>query len=105
MGQLENKFDTELCKDSHVVVCRFPLPTWQPVHTCGHGLDTVWVYKHPSNTDYTRIAKPLIDSDGNAFNATDTLKSESDIIQGDQALPGENQTNVGENTDTKDGRR
>ena len=100
MSQLETKFDTELHRDSHVVVCRFPLPNWQPVHTSGNGIDTVWVYKHPSNTDYTRIAKPLIDSDGNAYNAVDTVTSESYNIQGDQTVSNENQTNIGDQKHT-----
>ena len=103
MSQLETKFDEELHRDSHVVACRFPLPTWQPVNTCGHGIDTVWVYKHPSNTDYTRIAKPLIDSDGNAFNESDSLTSESDTFR--TLLNKENQTSVEKKTNTADGKR
>jgi len=45
MEDIEKKFDRELCKNSCVIACRFPLPNAQPVKIIGHGIDTVWVYK------------------------------------------------------------
>ena len=77
MSQLEAKFDKELHRDGHVVACRFPLPTWNPVNIYGEGLDTVWVYKHPSNTDFTRIAKSMIDSETLEFGNSDTQTTNS----------------------------
>ncbi|XP_011140823.1 protein FAM173B [Harpegnathos saltator] len=44
MEDLERKFNSELCKDSFVIACRFPLPNTHPFMTIGHGVDTVWVY-------------------------------------------------------------
>lgn len=78
MSQLEAKFDKELHRDGHVVACRFPLPTWNPVKIYGEGLDTVWVYKHPSNTDFTRIAKSMIDSETLEFGNSDTQTTNSE---------------------------
>ncbi|XP_012283997.1 protein FAM173B isoform X2 [Orussus abietinus] len=45
MTEIEEKFISELRKDSVVVVCRFPLPNLKPVSMQGQGVDTVWVYK------------------------------------------------------------
>lgn len=45
MEDLEKKFNEELCEDSHIIACRFPLPNMRIIMTIGHGVDTVWVYK------------------------------------------------------------
>ncbi|KAG5318466.1 F173B methyltransferase, partial [Pseudoatta argentina] len=49
MEDIEKKFKNELCKDSLVIACRFPLPNTHPVMTIGHGVDTIWVYKIPQS--------------------------------------------------------
>lgn len=45
MEDIEQKFNTELQKDSVIIACRFPLPNKNPVTTIGEGVDTVWIYK------------------------------------------------------------
>ncbi|KAI4484203.1 hypothetical protein M0804_007659 [Polistes exclamans] len=45
MGDIEEKFNTELQKDSVIIACRFPLPNMNPIATIGEGVDTVWLYK------------------------------------------------------------
>ncbi|KAG7190033.1 hypothetical protein KM043_006183 [Ampulex compressa] len=45
MGEIEQKFLTELKRDSAIVACRFPLPSLSAIKTIGHGVDTVWIYK------------------------------------------------------------
>ncbi|XP_012224351.1 ATP synthase subunit C lysine N-methyltransferase [Linepithema humile] len=45
MEDIEKKFNSELCQDTLVIACRFPLPNKHPIMTIGHGVDTVWVYK------------------------------------------------------------
>ena len=88
MNQLEEKFDKELNRESQVIACRFPLPTWYPVKKHGHGIDTVWVYKHPSNTDEKRIAKPLIESNSDTF---DTEQANTEPFQtSDSAVDNQN---------------
>lgn len=91
MRQLESKFDKELNSDSHVVVCRFPLLTWKPVKSYGIGIDTVWVYKHPSNTNYTRITKPSTYPKENKFYEVDPGTAKSKMFNTSQ---GDNQTFV-----------
>ncbi|XP_048238384.1 ATP synthase subunit C lysine N-methyltransferase-like isoform X2 [Haliotis rufescens] len=46
MPPLEAKLKTDLCKDGHIVACRFPFHTWEASRTQGTGVDTVWMYKH-----------------------------------------------------------
>ncbi|KAL2714384.1 protein FAM173B [Vespula squamosa] len=45
MEDIEQKFNTELQKDSVIIACRFPLPNTNPIATIGEGIDTVWLYK------------------------------------------------------------
>lgn len=45
MEDIEEKFNTELQKNSVIIACRFPLPSKQPIATIGEGVDTVWIYK------------------------------------------------------------
>lgn len=45
MEDIEQKFNTELQKDSVIIACRFPLPNISPIATIGEGVDTVWLYK------------------------------------------------------------
>lgn len=45
MEDIEQKFNTELQKDSVIIACRFPLPNTNPIATIGEGVDTVWLYK------------------------------------------------------------
>lgn len=45
MEDIEEKFNTELQKNSVIIACRFPLPNKQPIATIGEGVDTVWIYK------------------------------------------------------------
>jgi len=47
MPALESKFLKELKCGSIVVACRFPLPYWKPLTTCGDGIDKVWMYQMP----------------------------------------------------------
>lgn len=47
MPQLESKLLQELEPSGHVIACRFPLPSWEPVATLGEGIDTVWLYRKP----------------------------------------------------------
>lgn len=47
MEEIERKFNSELCRDTFVIACRFPLPNTQPIMTIGHGVDIVWVYRIP----------------------------------------------------------
>ncbi|KAK3923540.1 ATP synthase subunit C lysine N-methyltransferase [Frankliniella fusca] len=49
MTELELKLQKEVEDGTHIVACRFPLPTLKPAATIGSGLDTVWLYKHKSN--------------------------------------------------------
>jgi len=44
MADLEKKFQAELSHSSHVIACRFPLPSCVPDRTIGTGIDTVWYY-------------------------------------------------------------
>jgi len=44
MADLEKKFQAELSHDSHVIACRFPLPSCVPDRIIGTGIDTVWYY-------------------------------------------------------------
>lgn len=45
MPQLENKLKSELNENTHIIACRFPLPSWKPCSMIGEGIDTVWLYK------------------------------------------------------------
>ncbi|XP_013074316.2 ATP synthase subunit C lysine N-methyltransferase-like isoform X1 [Biomphalaria glabrata] len=47
MKPLEDKLDQEMLPGTHIVACRFPLPSWQPVLVCGEGIDSVWLYVVP----------------------------------------------------------
>ncbi|XP_042565363.1 ATP synthase subunit C lysine N-methyltransferase-like [Clupea harengus] len=47
MGQLEQKLRSELPANARVVVCRFPLPDWQPSCSQGVGQEQVWAYDMP----------------------------------------------------------
>ncbi|KAE8748751.1 hypothetical protein FOCC_FOCC004554 [Frankliniella occidentalis] len=49
MEELELKLKKEVEDGTHIVACRFPLPSLKPVATIGSGLDTVWLYKHKLN--------------------------------------------------------
>lgn len=49
MEELEFKLEKEVEAGTHIVACRFPLPTLKPIATIGSGLDTVWLYTHKSN--------------------------------------------------------
>lgn len=46
MSELEVKLQKELEDGTHIVACRFPLPSIKPSATIGTGLDTVWLYRH-----------------------------------------------------------
>lgn len=48
MKDLEAKLEDEAEDGTHIVACRFPLPTLKPVEIIGTGLDTVWLYRHQS---------------------------------------------------------
>lgn len=70
MKDLEDKFDREITDSCQVMAARFPLPSWEPVSVIGEGLDTVWVYKHPSNLDCKRpenTARNIKTSEQNFF--------------------------------------
>jgi len=45
MPSLEQKLYSEMHQGSSVIACRFPLSKLTPVFECGHGIDTVWLYK------------------------------------------------------------
>ncbi|KAK2588650.1 hypothetical protein KPH14_006416 [Odynerus spinipes] len=45
MEDIEQKFNTELQRDSVIIACRFPLPNKDPIATIGEGVDAVWIYK------------------------------------------------------------
>ncbi|KAH9519896.1 hypothetical protein Btru_071163 [Bulinus truncatus] len=49
MKPLEVKLEKEMLPDTHIVACRFPLPSWQPVLVLGEGIDTVWLYVVPQS--------------------------------------------------------
>ncbi|GFR90257.1 protein FAM173B [Elysia marginata] len=57
MPPLETKLSQELKPNTHVVACRFPLPSWSPVTTLGEGVDTVWLYAIPDSLPKT--SRPL----------------------------------------------
>ncbi|XP_046753897.1 ATP synthase subunit C lysine N-methyltransferase isoform X1 [Diprion similis] len=50
MDEVEEKFNSELKRDSLIIACRFPLPNLEPVAILGHGVDTVWVYKSAASS-------------------------------------------------------
>ncbi|KAK8396710.1 hypothetical protein O3P69_004999 [Scylla paramamosain] len=63
MLNLESKLSQELTQDSLVIACRFPLPSWKPAATIGHGLDSVWLYyRPPEATQQTKEAPELLKS-------------------------------------------
>jgi hypothetical protein len=47
MAPLEAKLERELAVEGHVIVCRFPLPTWSPAGVVGTGADVVFHYRRP----------------------------------------------------------
>ncbi|KAI8797738.1 protein FAM173B [Biomphalaria glabrata] len=49
MKPLEDKLDQEMLPGTHIVACRFPLPSWQPVLVCGEGIDSVWFHQSVLN--------------------------------------------------------
>lgn len=63
MSGLEEKFDKEITDSCRIIASRFPLPNWQPVRIIGEGLDTVWIYMHPRNSDYEQL-KMSVNSNG-----------------------------------------
>ena len=66
MPDLEVKLSQELTKDSLVIACRFPLPSWKATVTLGHGLDSVWLYHRPHEaTHQTEEAPELLQSESN----------------------------------------
>ncbi|XP_048859813.1 adenine nucleotide translocase lysine N-methyltransferase isoform X3 [Brienomyrus brachyistius] len=44
MEELGEKLIKELPRESQVIACRFPFPTWPSASTEGSGLDQVWAY-------------------------------------------------------------
>ncbi|MPC12190.1 Protein FAM173B [Portunus trituberculatus] len=66
MPDLESKLSQELTQDSLVIACRFPLPSWKPTATIGHGLDSVWLYHRPLKATLQTVEAPeLLTSESN----------------------------------------
>lgn len=57
MQPFEDKLNKELSANGRVVACRFPLPSWEPIATIGTGVDTVWLYKLPSEMDSSILSE------------------------------------------------
>ena len=53
MKELELKLKKEVEEGTHIVACRFPLPSLKPAATIGSGLDTVWLYRQQSTIEYS----------------------------------------------------
>ncbi|XP_049808754.1 ATP synthase subunit C lysine N-methyltransferase [Schistocerca nitens] len=45
MPELEAKIKVEVSKDTHIIACRFPFPSWTPSVIVGSGIDKVWLYE------------------------------------------------------------
>ncbi|XP_049780354.1 ATP synthase subunit C lysine N-methyltransferase isoform X2 [Schistocerca cancellata] len=45
MPELEAKIKAEVSKDTHIIACRFPFPSWTPSVIVGSGIDKVWLYE------------------------------------------------------------
>ena len=58
MVELEKKFEKEITKDCTILAARHPLPNWAHIVQYGNGLESVWVYKHPDNTEFSVKIQP-----------------------------------------------
>lgn len=56
MEPLRLKLVQEMGDTCRVVACRFPVPSCEPAHTAGEGLDTVWLY---TKSDLLRSVRNL----------------------------------------------